>query len=491
MRSRYWRWDGTQDPLGERIDVGDLLDQLGDDMLSGAGGRTSLARLRDQGWQGQTGLAELRDRVRRMRQDLTDSMDLDGPFREIQEQLDAILDARTPRAGGRDDPDARFAEAMLDALPRDPAGRLRELQQHDFASDEAQQRFDELVESIRRDVLDAYLRDLAGAVDQMGPEQVAADGRRCSPTSTPCSRPGRGARNRTSTPSWTVTATCSRNSPRTSTSCSRCWPAGRWPCSRCSRPCRPSSAARWPSWRAASSTTPTCALQLSQLQGNLAEAMAGMDLSQLGPPQEGGDPTGPFSADGRRDGAAGRAGRARAVARRRVRRRHPGRRRRGGPAPIPRPGRGPRRPAPAPDRARAGAGRRPAGAGRRAGDDTAGRAAAGGEGADGPARPGPPATRRPPPRRRPRTDRPDPPVALRRHRAAGGPAHAVQRRHEARRRRGWTRPSPSGWCPTTSRSSSRRCAPPPPRRCCSTCRSRCRCRATSCRPSAWPWRCTP
>src|SRR5690606_10336830 len=130
----------------------------------GAGGRAALARMREQGWSGQTGLGELRDRVRRLRQELAESMDLDGPFREVQEELDAIVGLERDELAGRTDPDARFGEAVLDALPRDPAGRLRELQGHDFASEEARERLDALVDRLRQDVLDTYLRDLAGAV---------------------------------------------------------------------------------------------------------------------------------------------------------------------------------------------------------------------------------------------------------------------------------------------------------------------------------------
>jgi uncharacterized protein with von Willebrand factor type A (vWA) domain len=174
MRSRYARWDGSQDPLGERLDVGEVLDRLGDDLLSGFGGRGALARLRDRGWTGQAGLQALRERVQRLRQELADEIDLDGPFAELARELDQIVDLERDALAARDDVDAIFAASMLDALPNDPAGRLRALQEHDFASPEAAERFADLVDRLRRDLLDTFLRDLAGAVEQFGPEDARA-----------------------------------------------------------------------------------------------------------------------------------------------------------------------------------------------------------------------------------------------------------------------------------------------------------------------------
>lgn len=295
MRARYTRWDGTQDPLGERIDVGDLLDRLGDDMLSGAGGRQALARLREQGWRGQSGLGELRDRVRRLRRDLADSMDLEGPFREVAEELDAIVELERHELAGRDDPDARFAEAMLDAMPRDPAGRLRELQSHDFASGEAQERFDALVEQLRRDVLDAYLRDLAGAVDQMGPDEVRAMAEMLADLNAMLEARAQGeepdfdgfmARHGHLFPEQPqdldeLLEVLARRALAMQQMLAAMTPEQRRQMAELARSVL---------------DDPDLQLQLAQLQGNLAGAMAGMDLSELGPPQEGGDPTGPFSA---------------------------------------------------------------------------------------------------------------------------------------------------------------------------------------------------
>ena len=295
MRSRYTRWDGTQDPLGERIDVGDLLDRLGDDMLSGAGGRAALSRLREQGWRGQAGLGELRDRVDRLRGELADELDLDGPFREIAEELDAIVELERDTLAGRDDPDARFAEAMLDALPHDPAGRLRELQPHDFASEPAQQRFDELVDRLRRDVLDTYLRDLSGAVDSMGPEQVQAMAAMLADLNAMLEARARGEE-----PEFDAFMAAHGHlfpeQPQDLDELLEVLARRAMAMQQLLQAMSPEQRRQMAELARSVLDDPDLALQLSQLQGNLAEAMAGMDLSGIADAPQQGDATGPFSA---------------------------------------------------------------------------------------------------------------------------------------------------------------------------------------------------
>ena len=174
MDARYLRWDGTQDPLGERIDVGDVLEQLSSDLLHGTGGRSAIRRLMQRGMSGRTGLEDLRRRVQALRDDLLDDMDLDEPMRWVAEELDAIVDLERRELSTRSDPASSLAMADLELLPPDPAGRMRELRDRDFASEEAAERMQALVERLRQQVLEAYLKDLAGAVDRITEQDVAA-----------------------------------------------------------------------------------------------------------------------------------------------------------------------------------------------------------------------------------------------------------------------------------------------------------------------------
>ncbi|MDQ3932891.1 MAG: hypothetical protein M3252_08665 [Actinomycetota bacterium] len=174
MQSRYSRWDGTQEPFGARVDVGKVLDEIGDDLLRGAGGDASLRRLLRRGLSGQTrGLDDLRRRLQAARERLSEQLDLEGPLADVRQRLDEIVALERAALTARDDDEARFAEFRLDALPADPGGMIRELQEYAFASPEAAGKFTELVEELRRQVLDAYFRDLGGALRSVTAEDLA------------------------------------------------------------------------------------------------------------------------------------------------------------------------------------------------------------------------------------------------------------------------------------------------------------------------------
>jgi uncharacterized protein with von Willebrand factor type A (vWA) domain len=172
-RSRYVAWDGSSDPLGDRPDVGELLDRLGDDLLMGSGGRAALDRLRRRGGPGTRGLDALRRQLDLRRQELAEELDLTGPLVELLEDLDDIVDVEREALAARDDDEARFDELRLDALPPDPAGQLRGLANYDFSSPVAAQRFADLRERLRKDLLDAHLQALTGALESITDEDVA------------------------------------------------------------------------------------------------------------------------------------------------------------------------------------------------------------------------------------------------------------------------------------------------------------------------------
>jgi uncharacterized protein with von Willebrand factor type A (vWA) domain len=174
VKTRYSRWDGTQDPLGTDLDVGEVLDEISDDLLSGFGPRLAMRRLLRRGVDGRLGgLDELRQRIRERRDRLSRGLNLEGPLQEIQDELNEIL--ATERAALAEDSsdDARFKETTLDNLPEHPAGRVQSLRGYEFASPEAKKRFDELVERIQKEVLGAYFSHLAGALQNITPEEVA------------------------------------------------------------------------------------------------------------------------------------------------------------------------------------------------------------------------------------------------------------------------------------------------------------------------------
>jgi uncharacterized protein with von Willebrand factor type A (vWA) domain len=133
-RARYRRWDGRQDPLGDRLEVGELLDRLADDLLMGSGGRAALDQLRRRGLPGGRGLDALRRSVAAQRRELHERLAAEDPLAAYAADLDEVVAMEREALAQRDDDDARFDELRLDALPPDPAGRFRALSEHPFSS---------------------------------------------------------------------------------------------------------------------------------------------------------------------------------------------------------------------------------------------------------------------------------------------------------------------------------------------------------------------
>jgi uncharacterized protein with von Willebrand factor type A (vWA) domain len=179
VQSRYEQWDGSQDPFGPDLDIGDILDEISDDILSGYGAQSAMRRLMRRGMPGRLGgLDDLRRRLEARRRRANRELNLDGAMAEVKERLDEIVaqerDWLASRTG--DDAraqDARMRESFLDTLPDSPAGALKELMDYQFTNPEAQQAFNELVAELQKEILDAHFRNLTGGMGQMTPEDVA------------------------------------------------------------------------------------------------------------------------------------------------------------------------------------------------------------------------------------------------------------------------------------------------------------------------------
>ena len=175
MRSRYSHWDGTQgDPLGPDVDVGEVLDEMSEDLLSGFSADSSLEWLYRRGMSGRfSGLDSLMNRVRRARARAEEQTDLSGPLARVKEKLDEVVATERAELARRLEDDARIKEAMLDALPGHPAGAIKELTNYEFASSAAKAKFDALVEELQQEVLDSYFRNLSGSMRNISPEDIA------------------------------------------------------------------------------------------------------------------------------------------------------------------------------------------------------------------------------------------------------------------------------------------------------------------------------
>ena len=96
------------------------------------------------------GLDALRSRLRERRAREQANLDLAGPLEELRDRLDDIVDRERSTLSFRAEDDARMREAFLDALPPDVPGRVGELSDYRFVDPEAQEAFDELMDTSTR-----------------------------------------------------------------------------------------------------------------------------------------------------------------------------------------------------------------------------------------------------------------------------------------------------------------------------------------------------
>ncbi len=188
---RYSRWDGTQ--TGFQLDADSLLDELTDDLLYHGELDAALRRLLQDGVHDAdgnrlAGLRELIERLRQRRKEELDRHDLGGVYDGIAQALREVVE--TERAAiddldrqARESGDARRQEVTgtamaerhmeLDLLPPDLAGQVRALESYDFVSPAAGQRFRELLDELRQQLLDSQFSSMTGAMEATSPEEMA------------------------------------------------------------------------------------------------------------------------------------------------------------------------------------------------------------------------------------------------------------------------------------------------------------------------------
>jgi len=169
---RYGAWHDGPDPLAPPYDVRAAMDRMGDEVLAGATPRDALRELMRHGTGAMRGLDDMLRKVRQQRRDLRESGRLDGTLEEVRRLLDTAVGQE--RAALFPDPsdEARFREKALDALPRDTARAVRELDAYDWRSAEAKATYDEIRDLLRREVLDSQFRGMKQALQGPDPEQL-------------------------------------------------------------------------------------------------------------------------------------------------------------------------------------------------------------------------------------------------------------------------------------------------------------------------------
>ena len=169
------------------------MEELTDDLLYHGDLNAALRRALQEGFEDRSGeriqgMREILEQLKARREETLDRFDLGGVYDEIAEGLKEVVQSERDeieRQHQRDlaSGDSRRQELAeqtsaerqieLDMLPNDLAGQVKGLESHDFVSAEAEQRFQELMEQLREQIMQQYLEDLGGAVDGMSPEDMA------------------------------------------------------------------------------------------------------------------------------------------------------------------------------------------------------------------------------------------------------------------------------------------------------------------------------
>jgi uncharacterized protein with von Willebrand factor type A (vWA) domain len=221
----YRNWDGTQQILP--FDADAIMEAISEDLLGDGDLRRALRRLMQQGYQPRDqermmGLRDLMERLRQRRQEMLKRNNLGGMLDEINKKLEEIVQterqgierrvdegrqkveqARQQQQGqqgeqgeqdqqgqqnqpdGEPDADQQAAlqkmlenmaarrQQQLDALPDDPGGKIRELNEYDFLDPDARQQYQDLLASLQQQMMNQMFQGMKQSMQQMTPEKMA------------------------------------------------------------------------------------------------------------------------------------------------------------------------------------------------------------------------------------------------------------------------------------------------------------------------------
>jgi uncharacterized protein with von Willebrand factor type A (vWA) domain len=217
--ARYSQWDGTQSVPD--LDADEILDALADDVMADGDLASALRRLMDRGWRSTdptrpdlAGIRDLMDRLARRREEVLDRYKLGDVLADVRAELDGIVaeervgverrldqasrrpqdgqeatadqgSAAADEASGEADDDRALRKMLrdvaarrldqLDQLPPDVGGRIRGLEEYDFMEPQARERFEALLERLRRRMLDQFFSGLSDSIKSTTPEELAAN----------------------------------------------------------------------------------------------------------------------------------------------------------------------------------------------------------------------------------------------------------------------------------------------------------------------------
>ena len=188
---RYSAWDGSQ--VGFDLDADALLSEMADELLYHGDLNAAMRRMLQQGFKDRNGeqlmgMREMLEKLRQRRQEELEQRDLGGVYDDIAEKLQDVMseeragiDRRVQEVRAGDDERRReIVESLaqergleLDLVPDDLAGRVQALQNYDFMDDAARKQFEELMDALRRQLMQSYFNQMSEGMQDVSPEQLA------------------------------------------------------------------------------------------------------------------------------------------------------------------------------------------------------------------------------------------------------------------------------------------------------------------------------
>ncbi|MCH7746250.1 MAG: VWA domain-containing protein, partial [Chloroflexi bacterium] len=196
---KYSRWDGTQD--WSDMDEDDILESLSEDILTHGDVNRALRNMFQRGMdndRGQRidGLRDMMERLRQQRQQQLERYNMDSLMDDLKERLQDVID--TERKGidkrleeGREQVEqagdqadhlkapmqmleerGQRSQQKLDSLPESPSGSIKELKDYDFMDPEARQKFEELLDTLKQQMMQNFFQSMRQQLQEMSPEQM-------------------------------------------------------------------------------------------------------------------------------------------------------------------------------------------------------------------------------------------------------------------------------------------------------------------------------
>jgi uncharacterized protein with von Willebrand factor type A (vWA) domain len=198
---RYFKWDGTE-PFAFSKEK--LMDELSRKLMANGDIRQALwemqnSRMKDARGRKMPTLKDLLQRLKERRQGQLNRFNLDSVMDDIRKALEEVI--RTERGGiqkkldeinikaqqgAKDLPPEtvrKIVEAMgekarqnlekLDNLPKDVGGQVKELNKYDFMDQEAQRKFQDLLDMLKKRTMDTYAGELTRNLQNLDPAALA------------------------------------------------------------------------------------------------------------------------------------------------------------------------------------------------------------------------------------------------------------------------------------------------------------------------------